>query len=511
MLKSAIVFGDNMVLQRQKKIHIWGEGDTGKNVTVSLIGDKTVSASTEVKKDGTWELDLPEQEAARNLVLKITNGETTLTYKDVSIGEVWIAGGQSNMEYFLAYDAEKKSVLNGPMNPDIHFFDTPKVSYEGQITEHDYSAYGYWRSCTKKDLPNFSAVCYYFAAKLQKTLEVPVGVVACDWNGTPACTWTDPEELKKGAGKAWIDSYELNVSALDNDEYKEAFRKNPLNNRSNPLKDLPAPAKKIFYPGMGEKEQKLLLKVVPPDKLSFMGGEELGPFDERRPGALYKFMLKTIAPFTARGFIYYQGESDEKRASIYGDVMKALITSWRKLWNEEMPFLFVQLAPFGEMLGTTGVHFPEVRRQQEKVSKDVANTYMISTSDAGMYWDVHPKHKRVVGERLALMATGKIYGEDILCEAPEFVEAKRTSEGIDLYFANADGLKIKGEKVNDLTVTDAYIQEVEVKQFDISENVLHLIGDFPESVTITFATTPYYEVNLYNAAEIPAKPFMVKI
>ncbi len=509
MLKCGIVFGDNMVLQRQKEIHVWGEGDVGTNVSVYLTGEKTVSV--EVKEDGTWEAILPAQEAARNLQMEITNGESKLTYHNVSIGEVWIAGGQSNMEYFLAYDAEKDAVLNGPMNPDIHFFDTPKVSYEGQIQEHDYSAYGYWRSCTKKDLPHFSAVCYYFAAKLQETLHIPVGIVACDWNGTPACTWTDPEELKKGAGRAWIDSYEMSSFALDNDEYKEAFRKNPLNNRSNPLKDVPAPAKRIFYPGMSEKEQKLLLKVVPADKLSFMGGEELGPFDERRPGALYEFMLKTIAPFTARGFLYYQGESDEKRASLYSDVMKALITSWRKLWEEDMPFLFVQLAPFGEMLGTTGVHFPEVRRQQEKVSKSIPNTYMISTSDAGMYWDVHPKHKRVIGERLALMASGKIYGEDVLCDAPEFVEAKRTSVGIDLIFTNADGLKIKGEKVNDLTVTDAYIQEVSVDQFEVTDNVLHLIGDFPESVTITFATTPYYEVNLYNAADIPAKPFMVNI
>lgn len=168
MLKTAMIFGNNMVIQQQKKFNIWGTGLSGRSITGRLKGKKNEVVEGIIDKNGNWMLVFPPLEAERNLELTITDGNETLTYGNICIGEVWLAGGQSNMEYFLQYDAEKESVLDEKMNTDIRFFDYPEVSYEGQLEEHDYSRFGIWRTCTKEDLPYFSAVGYYFAENLQK-------------------------------------------------------------------------------------------------------------------------------------------------------------------------------------------------------------------------------------------------------------------------------------------------------------------------------------------------------
>ena len=152
---------------------------------------------------------------------------------------------------------------------------------------------------------------------------------------------------------------------------------------------------------------------------------------QNRPGGLYETMLKKVAPYTARGVIWYQGESDEFHPAEYGFVFGNMIKGWRALWNEELPFLFSQLAPFEAWLSGTGVAYPELRYQQDQVTKNVPQTYMASIGDAGMQYDIHPKHKRPVGERMAELALGHVYKQPELCkvpglfDAPEFAGAKR--------------------------------------------------------------------------------------
>jgi len=169
------------------------------------------------------------------------------------------------------------------------------------------------------------------------------------------------------------------------------------------------------------------------------------------------------------------------------------------------------LAPFGEWLGISNNHFPIVRNQQELVSKTVPDTWMISSSDVGMEWDIHPKHKKPIGTRLALMARGHIYGENILCDPPEFNSATRVPEGIKVNFKNGDGLYINGDRVSALTIVDEDGRELVPVDVSIFEDSLLIKGDFPEKLTISFAKTSYYEVNLYNKLDNPAKPFEVII
>ncbi|WP_149846542.1 sialate O-acetylesterase [Paenibacillus sp. 37] len=503
MLKTAIIFGDNMVIQRQKKFKVWGTGLPGKEISGTLKGKNTQIVKGVVQKDGSWMLTFPPLEAEKNVLLSITDGRDTLSYQNIGVGEVWLAGGQSNMEYYLQFDAEKEQVIKGEMNPDIRFFDYPKVSYEGQIEEHDYFRFGLWRGCTPEDLLYFSAVGYYFAANLHEKLDIPIGVVGCNWGGTPACTWMDPDYLKDNEGKAWLESYEEDIAGLNVEDYKADFKENPMNDHSDPFRD--ERLNKMMFPGFSQEEQLELIQRMSAGEQVGISYSKPGPYWEKRPGGLYESMLKQIAPYGIRGVIWYQGESDDERAALYGTVFSKLIECWRDLWADKLPFLFVQLAPFGEWMQ----NLPEVRRQQELVSQTIPDTWMASSSDAGMEWDIHPKYKKPIGTRLALLARAHIYGENILSDPPEFLSATRIPGGIVINIRHANGLHVKGDKVNAISLTERDGTVRTPAEISVINDQLWIKGEFPEQIKISFANQGYYEVNVYNNQTNPMKPFQV--
>ena len=497
MLKTARMFSDHMVLQRNKPIPVWGEATPGAPVTVELDGSRVQAQANE---NGHWLVYLPEREAGVGLCLQVCSGQEQLTFHDVCVGEVWLAGGQSNMEYLLGFEKHIDEVLAGKMNPAIRFFNYPQVTYEGQLEDYNYCNDGFWRCCTKADLPYFSAVGYYFSRDLQAALDVPVGIVGCNWGGTPACAWMDNHYLEGTDGAVWLREFEEATRNLDVEAYQTAFRANPGNDRTHQLEN---PYNiKIVKEGLTPQEQAKFLAAMPqmPDPN--------GPWYERRPGGLYETMLKKVHPYAVKGVIWYQGETDEKHPEQYKTVFSRMIRCWRDLWQEELPFLFVQLAPFGQWLACGSENYPTVRESQQRVSNEVPNTWMASIGDAGMQWDIHPKDKLPVGHRLALLARGHVYGEDILCDAPEFRDAKKTGNSIEICFAHDTGLNIAGETLQAMVGVLAS-GERRVLSNAVIQNKKLILRDCADVIALQFARTGYYEVNLYNAAGIPAKPFEV--
>lgn len=503
MLKMPMIFADHMVLQRQKPIAVWGEADPKKSVQVRLIKDAQVLSQEETVSDanGAWELCLPAVETAWGLRLEITSEEERLIYHDVLAGEVWIAGGQSNMEYLLYFDAEKDTALARPENPNIRFFDYPEVSYEGGLEDYDFSEFGFWRQCRQEELPWFSAAGYYFAERLEAALGIPIGIVGCNWGGTRACCWMDEAYLRGTPGEVWLEDYRKETEGLDRDDYRRAYRANPANDRSHRI---PGDCPEMTYPGLTREEQ-LALMSAQAEQLADPYADLVGPDHPWRPCGLYHTMVEKIAPYTAKGVLWYQGESDDAHPHIYDQVLTKLIQNWRMLWRDELPFLVVQLAPFGTWMHCAGDAYPIVRKCQEAVAEAVPGVYLCSSSDSGMRWDIHPKHKRPIGERLALLARGHIYGEDILCDAPAFCGVSRRGGEAVLQFKNAAGLHIKGDAVNALLVNGQ----------PCSGRVENdcLVISLPEGGMwrIEFANTGYYEVNLYNGANIPAVPFTAEL
>lgn len=510
MIKPAMIFGPHMTLQRNKKIAIWGKADTNRIIEVKL-SDMKSGVKTKTDSKGDWSVLLPEHKAARDMALIITDGQDTVWIQDVRIGEVWIAGGQSNMEFYLKFDKEWNEVSQ-TVCPDITFFDYPEVSFEKQLEQMDYSKFGIWRTCFPENLPYYSAVAFYFAHKLYETQRIPIGIVGCNFGGTPACAWMDEKILTGTPGACWIEHYKKDLEQIDMATYEEDFLRNPVNDHTDPLKQSDDMTGRILSPGLSREEQKELLEQFSENMdssalLTFL----TGPWSEKRPGGLYETMLKKIVPYTARGIIFYQGESDEQYADTYEYMLAELIRQWRVLWKEELPFLMVQLAPFEEWMGSTGERYPILREAQEKVSKRLEQVYLCSSSDAGMQWDIHPKEKRKIGERLAMLARGHVYGEVIDCEPPEVSSVTCEANHIVVQFHHAEGLHLEGEQLEALKVCDPRGNILQPDEILIENGKLHLYGRWPQNIQIEFAWSPYYKVNLYNKWKNPAKPFRKEI
>ena len=491
-----MLFGNNMVLQRKKPIPVWGTAEPGSRIQVSL-DLSTVEAVAD--ESGRWQAVLPPHEAAEGLGMRIQSGMSELLYTDVAVGEVWIAGGQSNMEFFLGFEANYESVAAAYESTKVRFFDCPETVYEGALDDWNFENDGFWRQGLRDELAYFSAVGFYFAKCLQEDLGVPVGIIGCNYGGTPASAWMDPERLKGTPGEVWLEDYRRDTAALDMTQFLETFRRNPLNDRTrlynNPVND------QVMRIGLSREDQEAVMKFSSPPSFHY----------ECRPGGLYENMLLKIVPYAVRGVIWYQGETDgDFHPECYTDVFSRLIQNWRALWHEALPFLFVQLAPFRQWLHCSGANYGIVRACQDEVSRTMPNTWMATSGDVGMEWDIHPKNKKPLGERLALLARGHVYGEQLLCDAPEAEKAERDGGRIIIRFRNAQALKIEGSKLKAVQVQLPGGETVPAENAAAEGNMLMLNG-VEKAETVMLGAEAYYEVNLFNGAHIPAKPFVLPV
>ncbi len=501
-LTTAIIFGDNMVLQRNKPIAVWGEAVNSSTVTVE-IADQKVETSVQ---NGNWKVTIPPLEACADTGMYIIDDAgNKLTYKHVAIGEVWIAGGQSNMEMSMYADAEYEEVLLDADNPMIRFYDQPHVSYEGQLDDEDFSDAGFWRCLSQQDLQYFSAAGYYFAELLHGKLDIPVGIVGCNWGGSPAAAWVD-ESYLTGELECYIQDNRDALENLDQEEYAANFKAERARMNSPEAKK-----------AMSDMMRRPVLKPMTFDfhmdedkRLEYMNG----PYSPFRSCGLYNTMLKKIMPYTVAGVIWYQGEADVDRAAIYDKMFGDMIRCWRDGWGEEFPFLFVQLAPLEKFAISSGDTFIPIRQMQDKVSKTVPNTYMACIMDVGMKYDIHPKQKRPVGERLALLALGKVYGYDLLCESPEAVKAEKVDGRVTISFDYSEGgLSVSEGPINAL---ELHIDGKLVSGFVETVSGTQLIIEYPEiksgsAIEVRYAWVGFCVANLYNVAGLPAKPFIITV
>ena len=273
--------------------------------------------------------------------------------------------------------------------PQIHEYFVPEKLSHG--VSEDSS--GHWEPCTPQTAPKFSAVSFFFARALYSEIKVPIGLLFTSWGGTTAESWTSSESLQANPGLADI------IAA--HERYTAAY-----------------PATLDQY----KKQTAALLDKYKADAAALpAGGSSPSPFRAPRapappetnaPGRLYNAMVAPLIQFPIRGVIWYQGESNGGRGVQYRTLFPALIGDWRAHWHEgEFPFLFVQIAPYrsGD---------PAIREAQLLTALHTPNTAMVVTTDVGDAANIHPSHKRPVGERLALAARALAYGEKISTPGP---------------------------------------------------------------------------------------------
>lgn len=514
-LKAAItmpgIFGDHMVLQEKKILPVWGWASPGESVTVVFKDQKV---TTTAKLDGTWRVDLQPLSADDNPAVMTVSGKNTIVFEDVLVGDVWLASGQSNMEFGLQKDSRAAEMIPKATDAKIRMFFVPwatALEPQTNIAAKTLSPLdGKWQVCSPEVMRTnwafrgFSAVGFYFATDLRKAVGKPLGMISAYKGGTPAQAWTS-------------------ISGLGKDETLQHYvekHQEIRNNYSNAV---------VAFPKKLEAHRTALKKWNADAAKAKVEGHPLSPQSapkapveadggHRAPGNLFNGMIAPLMPFAIKGVIWYQGEGNGMNVPLareYATLFPRMISDWREQWGQgDFPFLFVQLPNFN-----SPVHWPWVREAQLKALA-LPNTGMAVTTDIGEADDLHPPDKIYVGKRLALVARQLVYGENIVTSGPLFHSMQREGNKIRLRFKNGGGLKMgvppppaSGKTFPPPTELKGFGIAGSDRKFISAEAVID--GDTvlvssdqvlqPTAVRYNWAQNP--EGNLYNAENLPAAPF----
>ena len=479
------VFTDNMVLQRDMPLPVWGRTDAGERITVVFAGQRKVVTAD---SGGNWKVILnPLPASVEPRTLQIGNRQFT----NVLVGEVWLAAGQSNMEFPLSREAHAAQEIPVATNALIrllnlsfagqYYFSKPFGSNEVARMTPEKLFRGQWENCSPQSAKTFSAIAYYFSREIQRDQNVPVGVIHCAVGGSPTEAWIRRGALESDAKlRAMTRGNWLTNTALD-DWCRQRGREN-----------LDAP----LTAGLA----------VP--------GDDLGPNHHFKPAFLWDAGPARLAPFALRGVLWYQGESnslEERRVRQHEILFPLLVRDWRAAWGENFPFLFCQLSSI-RTNGYKSAFWPDFRDQQRKFVETIPNTGMAVTSDHGLPADVHPREKREIGRRLALIACAQVYGEKIEFSGPQPVRALAHGSAVEIIFSHAAGLKTSDAKAASSfeVVGDDGIFHLATATRS-AEKVLLSVPEVSSPRRVRYGWEPFSAGNLVNGDGLPTSTFEISV
>jgi sialate O-acetylesterase len=470
------ILSDHAVLQREAPIHIWGWAEPKEHVSVEFHAQKRAATANEY---GEWSLWLAPEAAGGPFTMSV-KGDTgaAIVYSDLLVGDVWFASGQSNMEMPLRGFNPDMLVKNGDAeiaaatHPEIRLLRVEKKSTS--IPMEDLT--GVWTKCTPETAKEFSAVAYFFGREINQKEHVPIGLIDSTWGGTPVEAWASFDALSADA--SLMPAFASWAKFADEQTRVDAIK-------AKEKRDDEAAAK------AGEPKP-----VHPwhPDPESWA------------PGQLYNAMVAPATPYTIKGVIWYQGETNSgpDRAPLYSKLFSTLIADWRKQWREgEFPFLYVQISSFNSPGESWGM-----LRDQQRRTLAVANTAMAVTLDIGTAENVHPPDKQTVGARLALAAEATVYGKSVEYSGPAFREATHEDGKMRVYFDHAGkGLHARGGALTGFELAGKDGKFVPADAEIESGTVAVSSPQVPEPVRVRYAWTGFTTANLYNSADLPASTF----
>lgn len=395
MFKVSPLFGDHAILPLGKELRIFGTADEDETIRAVLTAaDGTVMGEGEsTARGGRFLIHLPPQGSkAGTLTLTLTAGSITWTAQDLRGGYVFLAGGQSNMEWPLCNAQDGQALIQTHDDPDLRYFNVPRVSVldEAGLAAQDAA---HWQQIAPHQGGDMSAVAYFFAVEVRAQTGVPVGIVGCNWGGTSILSWMDETALHRcTAAKQAAEEYERQYGAITIPRWQEkqqAFQAvmDAWNARVAQIREA--------APGIAWAEIEKQAGACPWNPPPGQGS----PF---RPGRLAQTMVESIVPSALSGVLFYQGESDVERAEEYGELLVTLVRRWRELFGDaELPFFNVQLPMFIDAGAEDDGRWAILRSQQEKAWKALRNSELAVMLDAGEYGNIHPLDKRTPGERLA--------------------------------------------------------------------------------------------------------------
>ncbi|HNX63012.1 MAG TPA: sialate O-acetylesterase [Candidatus Limiplasma sp.] len=426
----AAVFGDRMVLCRNRPITIFGTARNGVEISVRINGQ----SACEIARNGRFEVTLAPMPAGGPYTLSLTDGQTERRFTDVLIGDVYFAGGQSNMEMELKDSDDGARLTATSDDPLIRYYNVPKLAVADVALLAAEQASG-WKTVRPGDCGDISAVAYHFAARLRAELDVPVGIIDCYWGGTSVACWLDEAALRAtDAGEALWTEFTASIAAKSDAECDAEVRAH-----DEKLEDWNRSVEKVRaeHPGIPWPEVAALVAPCPwnPPASRKSGF---------RPAGLAETMVKRVAPCTLTGILYYQGEEDTKHPGLYRELMGSLITFWRGLFRDpELPFLYAQLPMFRNSYEADDHRWAELRQAQEQVWLAARNVGLAVLIDAGELDNIHPTDKKTVGDRLFQQALRVVYGR---ADAPESPRARYVwREGTELVVELTAAVTARGE------------------------------------------------------------------
>jgi sialate O-acetylesterase len=457
------LLSDHAVLQRESPIHIWGWAEAGEQIKVSFHA-QTVKTTTD--QNGTWSILLKPESAGGPYTLQVSGSKTEnpVTREDILVGDVWVASGQSNMGFPLKGGGPSAPLKDG--DKEIADSNQPQIRLFREAMHLTAKSWDdlpeQWTPCTPENAKSFSAVAYFFGRHIVENEHIPVGLVEASVGGTPVQTWISPEGSKYSSLSAVTD-------------YATELMK-----RSGTTFDSAVAA--------GDRTLQA----------------------DWMPSSLYNGMIAPLTPYTIKGAIWYQGESDAGSVTAPGYLERftALIQDWRQKWGEgDFPFLYVQISSVGGQRSYWG----NIRDAQRR-ALHIANTAMATSLDVGRSdSNPHPSDKQTVAARLANAALGMVYGEKVEYQPPLFEKAAPEGHNIRAWFSHADGLRSSDNPVKDFEVAGADHKFVpataHIEQVGSQETVVAQAFGVTMPKYIRYGWSSFVGSYLYNSSHLPMGAF----
>lgn len=477
----APIFTDHAVLQRGKPIPVWGWADPGEKITVKFAGK---TQRTQGNADGKWRVDLPALKAnAKGQKLTVT-GTNGIELHDILIGDVWLCGGQSNMEWTVQNSRDAAQEIAAADFPQIRHIKVARRIANDPIN----TMTGAWTLCSPNTVGDYTAVGYFFARRLHRDLSVPIGLLNSNWGGTPVEAWLPPEVMNDPDLAVSITAHQANINngiLAQNSAYRDdlatwAAAKAAADDASAPFSE--KPPRMPWQPG---------------------------PF--KTATVLYNGMIEPVIPYALTGFIWYQGEGNAGQPESYHDMFAALIKAWREKFQQpDAPFYWAQLASW-DSGGGKSLDWPLLREAQHQTLA-LPHTGQAILTDIGEAFDIHPKNKQDVGDRLARIALAEHYGHDVIARGPSHRSTSYRGNEITVTFDHADGLATSdgmAPREFEITGMDGGFHPAKAI---LSGNKITLTAEaVPAPRNVRYAWHRWIEPNLQNAAGLPAEPFRTDI
>jgi sialate O-acetylesterase len=512
-LRMPAIISDHMVLQADANDPIWGWAQPNEPVTVKIDGQIHICRSDAT---GKWMVKLdpiPSSNQPLEMIIFVAGGKIVI--RDILVGQVWLASGQSNMEMPLTQVNNSQYEIAHADFPAMRFFkirravsgiplsDFSDSDYKmgPDITSPADDSYGKWRICSPQTVAagplGFSAAAYFFGRKLHNDINEPVGLIDSSFDGSPADSWTPLETLTSDPELSPVTQ-----------QYQAAMNAFPAQHTAWEIE-----IKKWELIAARTGKNHISLPARPPEP--YFGHQN----SRYRPAGLYNAMINPLVPFRIKGVIWYQGEINVSRPFQYRKLLGSLIRSWRNKWNQDnFPFFFVQLARFSKTWVAPD-SWAQLREAQLLTLQDVPNAAMAVTIDIpGDANNIHPVNKQEVGRRLALIALARSYNRNIEYSGPIYKSMKIEPGRIIIDFDHTDsGLTSKGEELRGFTIAGAdqkfvaaqarILTQQNCGSIPISKIIVWSPAvELPIAVRYAWSDNPE-GANLYNNSGLPASPF----